>query len=135
MNRPALGDVALRVVIGGLAGAIAGIHLNLWSSYGYRHIPTIGALFMLNAIGGAVLALANLTLPRRVVPWAWLGTAGFAMATLVALLVSLNGKLFGFAETTSAPLVAPSIGLEAALLVLASSVAFCDLLARRQRSD
>lgn len=135
MNGQGLRNIAARVVIGGLAGAIAGIHLDLWSNYGYRHIPTIGALFMLNAFAGAVLALANLTLPRRVLPWAWLGTAGFALATLVALLVSLNGKLFGFTETTSAPLIAPSIGVEAAVLLLGSSAALWDLLACRRSSN
>lgn len=105
-------------MIGGLAGAIAGIHLDLWSHDGYRHIPTIGGLFLLNGIAGTVLALASVGLPRRVVPLAWLATAGFAGSTLIALLISLNGTLFGFHETTHAPLLGLSIAVEGAAFLV-----------------
>ena len=114
---------AVRVVVGGLAGAIAGIHLYLWSSDGYRHIPTIGALFLLNGIGGAVLALASFGFPRRAVHLAWLATAGFGAATLIALLISLNGTLFGFRETTSAPLLGLSIAVEGAAFLFGAAAA------------
>ena len=109
--------VLLRVLIASLAAAIAGIHLDLWSSYGYRHIPTIGYLFMLNGVAGSLLAIASLTVPRRVLLLTWVGTAGFGTATLVALLVSINAKLFGFTETSNAPLLAPSIAVEAAAAI------------------
>lgn len=127
-------QVILRVVTGGLAGAIAGIHLNLWSSDGYRHIPTIGVLFLLNGIAGALLTLASFGLPRRVVPLAWLATAGFAGSTLVALLISLNGTLFGFHETTSAPLLRLSIAVEGATFLFGGSAALGELRARRRRA-
>lgn len=117
MNRTNTATVVARAVLAGLAGAIAGIHLDLWTSYGYRHIPTIGSLFLLNVVAGAVLAIASLVLPRRVVPLAWLATAGFGIATLAAVIVSLNTTLFGFHETTSAPLLAASIAVEAAAVI------------------
>ena len=104
--------VLLRVLIASLAGTIAGIHLDLWSSYGYRNIPTIGALFILNAIAGSLLALTSLSLPRRYLAWAWIGIAAFGAGTLAAILVSINAKLFGFTETTDAPLLALSIAVE-----------------------
>lgn len=108
----------LRVIVAGLAGAIAWIHIDLWSSHGYRNIPTIGALFILNGVAGTLLALASLAVPRKVLPLAWIGAASFAAATLAALLVSINASLFGFTETAGAPLVSASIGVEAAAVAV-----------------
>lgn len=117
MTRTATTTLALRLSIAALAGTISGIHFDLWATYGYRHIPTIGALFLLNGVAGAVLAIASLALPGRIVPLAWLATAGFGLATVVAVIVSLNTTLFGFHETTSAPLLAASIAVEAAAVI------------------
>ncbi|HET6874286.1 MAG TPA: hypothetical protein VFH70_05880 [Acidimicrobiales bacterium] len=121
MTRTPAAAIVVRIVVAGLAGAIAGIHLDLWSGYGYRHIPTIGPLFLLNGISGAILAVASLTLPRRALPLGWLAVAGFAAATLGALLISLNTTLFGFHESTSAPLLAASIGVETAAIVVSTA--------------
>lgn len=121
---------AWRLLISALVGTIAGIHFDLWAANGYRHIPTIGALFLLNGISGAVIAVASITLPRRIVPLVWLAAAGFALATLVAVMVSLNTTLFGFHETTSAPLLAASIAVEAAA-VIAGAAATADGTRRR----
>jgi hypothetical protein len=116
---------AMRIVVAGLAGAIAGIHLELWSRDGYRHIPTIGPSFLLNVISGIILALASLGLPRRALPLVWAAVAGFAATTLAALLVSLDTTLFGFHETTGAPLLGASIGVEiAAILAGAAGAAW-----------
>lgn len=117
MTRPTATRISVRILIAGLAGTIAGIHLDLWASYGYRHIPTIGALFILNGVAGTLLALASLTAPRHILRLAWLATSTYAAATLAALLISLNGKLFGFTETTSAPLLGPSIAIEIAAVL------------------
>lgn len=117
MRRTAPTTLTWRLLIAALAGAIAGIHLDLWAADGYRHIPTIGGLFLLNGVAGSVLAVASLALPRRVVLLAWLATAGFAVTTLAALIVSLNTTLFGFHESTSAPLLVASIGVEAAAAI------------------
>lgn len=111
----------LRMLVAGMAAAIAGIHLDLWGRYGYRHIPTIGALFLLNVVAGFLLAVGSLVAPRRIVAVVWIATAGFAAATLAALMVSLNAKLFGFTETSSAPLLAPSIGVEAATVLVGAA--------------
>lgn len=116
-------SVLLRTVTAALAGTIAGIHLELWSGSGYRHIPTIGPLFVVNGIAGALLALACLALPLRVVRLAWAAIAGYAAATLASVLVSLNGGLFGFVETARAPLLAPSIAAEAAAIVIGAAAA------------
>lgn len=133
MTRPTTSIVVLRALIAALAGAIGGIHLDLWYARGYRHIPTIGALFLLNAVAGFLLAIGSLTLPSRVLPLAWLATAGYSAATLVALLISLNVTLFGFTETASAALLVPSVGIEATALVVCTTGAVLKLLSRGRR--
>ena len=123
MIRGAGADPVLRVVLAALAGTIAGIHFDLWNSYGYRHIPHIGPLFLLDAAAGVALAVASLVLPARLVALAWLGVAGYGAATLAAVLVSLGSGLLGFSETTSAPLLAPAIAAEAAAFVIGAGAA------------
>lgn len=47
-----------------LTAAMGGIHLVLWFD-GFRDIDIIGVLFLLNAAGAAVLAVALVAAPRR----------------------------------------------------------------------
>lgn len=135
MTRPVFVVSAPRVLVAGLVGAIAGIHLELWAGYGYRHIPTIGTLFLLNGIGGALLGLSALAPPRRLLPLAWIAAALFAGATLIALIISLNTTLFGFTETTAAPLLIPSIVLEAATVLTGGLATFQYLKGSRKAAD
>lgn len=104
---------AVRVAGAGLLGTMAGIHLHLYL-IGYRSIPTIGRLFLLNAVAGAVLAAAMLVTPRRWLPLAGLAGGATLAGTLGALVLSLTVGLFGFLESTKAPLVGASIAVEAA---------------------
>jgi predicted lipoprotein with Yx(FWY)xxD motif len=112
----------------GLLIASGAIHLDLYLT-GYRTIPTIGWLFLLQiiaafALGLAVLAMRLLdptagSLQTRLV--ATLG-AGFAIATLGGYLLSLWIGLFGFKEVrTTAGIVAGllEVGAFAALAALA----------------
>ena len=85
------------------------IHLHLWLE-GYRHIPTNGPLFLLDAVAGFILAAVVLVWPR---PLAGLLAAGYTAATLVALLISLAVGLFGFRESISASYVTQSLTIEA----------------------
>jgi predicted lipoprotein with Yx(FWY)xxD motif len=94
---------ALRITGAGLLAATAAIHLDLYLT-GYRNIPTIGWLFLLQVIAGFALAVAVLATGNRVV--AALG-AGFAAATLGGYLLSIWFGLFGFKEVrTTAGIVA-----------------------------
>jgi len=79
--------------------ATGAIHLDLYVT-GYRTIPTIGGLFLLQAIFSFVFGTAVLVWDSRLVAAAG---AGFVMATLVGYLLSLRVGLFGFREvrTTS----------------------------------
>src|SRR6478672_10033479 len=65
-ERPAPGWPAfiLRVAGSGLLIATAAIHLDLYLT-GYRTIPTIGWLFLLQVIAAFGLGLAVLAIPRR----------------------------------------------------------------------
>lgn len=101
---------ALRLVGAALLLTTGAIHLDLYLT-GYRHIPTIGTLFLLQVLTSAVLGLATLTLARRVV--ALMG-AGFALSTLVGYVLSLWFGLFGFHEVrTSAGAAAAAVELAA----------------------
>jgi hypothetical protein len=105
-----MGSVAARVTGAGLLVASAAIHLDLYLT-GYRSIPVIGWLFLLQVIAGFVLALAVLAVKR----W-WSAAAGacFATATLGGYLLSIWTGLFGFREIqTTAGIVAGVIEVAA----------------------
>ena len=99
----------------GIAGAAllvatGAIHLDLYLT-GYRTIPTIGWLFLLQVIAAFVLAAVI------AVTGNWLAAAagaGFAISTLGGYLLSLRVGLFGFREVrTTAGIVAGVIEVAA----------------------
>jgi hypothetical protein len=98
----------LRLGCTALLAWIGYIHLHLWLE-GYRHIPTNGPLFLLDAVAGFILATVVLAWPR---PLAGLLAAGYTAATLGALLISLAVGLFGFRESISASYVTESLTIE-----------------------
>ncbi len=106
--RPAV--TALIVVGAALLGAAAGIHLHLWLG-GYRRVPTIGPLFLLQAVGGIALTGALLLWRKLVV---LLAAALFQLATVGGLLLSVGVGLFGFRDSLSAPLAITSLVTELA---------------------
>jgi predicted lipoprotein with Yx(FWY)xxD motif len=96
----------LRIVGAGLLIATAAIHLDLYVT-GYRTIPTIGWLFLLQVIVAFLLGFVVLGTGSRLVAAAG---AGFAVATLGGYLLTLWIGLFGFRE------VRTSVGIEAAIV-------------------
>ena len=112
----------LRVAGAGLLIATGAIHLDLYLT-GYRTIPTIGWLFLLQVIAAFALALAVLVTGGRHVIAGRLAAAagaGFALATLAGYLLSVWIGLFGFKEVrTTAGIVAGVIEV-AAFAVLAA---------------
>jgi hypothetical protein len=108
----------LRIVGVGLLVAMAWIHFYLWLNGGYRSITPIGPLFLLNAIGGLVLAVALLVVPLRLLTVTTALSTLFMAGTLGALLLSLTSAgLFGFQESTLAPLVPATLWVESAGVV------------------
>jgi predicted lipoprotein with Yx(FWY)xxD motif len=119
---PGWSRVILRVAGSGLLIATAAIHLDLYLT-GYRTIPTIGWLFLLQVIAAFGLGLAVLAIPGRLVVAGRVAAAagaGFALATLGGYLLSLWIGLFGFTEVrTTAGIVAGVVEV-AAFVVLAA---------------
>src|SRR5579859_6715999 len=112
----------LRLAGGGLLAATGAIHLDLYLT-GYRSIPVIGWLFLLQVIAAFGLAAAVLVSRSRL---AALAGAGFVLSTLGGYLLSVWIGLFGFKEIrTTAGIVAGVIEVAAfaALAVLALSPA------------
>ena len=112
----------LRVAGAGLLIAAGAIHLDLYVT-GYRTIPTIGWLFLLQVIAAFGLGLAVLAIGgRRVIAGRLTAAAGagFALATLGGYLLSVWTGLFGFKEVrTTAGIVAGLVEV-AAFVVLAA---------------
>jgi predicted lipoprotein with Yx(FWY)xxD motif len=127
------GSSLLRRSVYGTAGAAllaasGAIHLDLYLT-GYRSIPTIGVLFLLQIIAAFALALAVLATIRVAGLVGFLAAVAgglFALATLGGYLLSLRVGLFGFREVrTTAGIVAGVIDVLAfvALALLALAVA------------
>jgi hypothetical protein len=93
------------------------IHFHLWDSVGYRHIATIGPLFLLQSIGGLIVGLGILAFRQ-----AWIAVAGvgFAASTMVGFLltVGLKSGLFNFKESWSAPFAHQAFAIEIATMVV-----------------
>jgi predicted lipoprotein with Yx(FWY)xxD motif len=110
-----LPGMLLRIAGTGLLWATAALHLDLYLT-GYRTIPTIGWLFLLQIVAGFALGALVLVLRSRLVAAAG---ALFALATLGGYLLTVQFGLFGFREVrTTAGIVAGIIEV-AAFAVLA----------------
>jgi predicted lipoprotein with Yx(FWY)xxD motif len=108
-------ELILLLAGAGLLWATGGIHLDLYLT-GYRTIPTIGWLFLLQVIAGLGLGLLVLVTRDRLAAAAG---ALFALATLGGYLLSVQFGLFGFREVrTTAGIVAGVVEV-AAFVVLA----------------
>ncbi len=105
----------LRIAGALLLAVSASIHLDLYLT-GYRSIPTIGWLFLLQVIVGFALAVAAL------VTRGWLAAAAsavFALSTLSAYLLAVWIGLFGFKEVRTRAGIAAGLIEVAAFAVLA----------------
>ena len=117
--------VVLRVVGALLLAAAGAIHLYLWST-GYDSIDWIGPLFLVNAVGGFVLALAVLTAPRRLLFWPAGAGALLQAGTLGGLILSSTVGLFGFVESSAASYYWDSVIVESVgFVVLAALAGIC----------
>jgi len=107
-----------------VAGALllvvsAGIHLDLYLT-GYRSIPTIGWLFLVQFVVAFVLAIGALVTHSRVVAVAG---AAFALSTLGCYLLAVWIGLFGYKEIRTRAGIAAGLIEVAAFATLALAVA------------
>lgn len=120
-------------VLGALAIlAVGAVHLQQYLGADYAAVPTIGPLFLANAIGSGIVGVALLLPLERLLaaPKAHVALAGLAMGavaiaigSLVALFVSESGSLFGFSETGYRAVIVIAIGAETATVMLLGPVA------------
>ena len=109
-------QLALRVAGAVLLAVSAGIHLDLYLT-GYRSIPTIGWLFLLQVIAGFALAAVVLATRSRLAAAAG---AAFALSTLGGYLLSVWIGLFGFKEVRTTSGIAAGLIEVAAFAVSAA---------------
>ncbi|MGB8197438.1 MAG: hypothetical protein WCF25_10585 [Acidimicrobiales bacterium] len=102
-----------------LLAATGAIHLDLYLT-GYKTLPTIGWLFLIQVISAFALALATLASASRLLAVAG---AGFLVSTFAGYLLALRVSLFGFREVrTTAGTVAGVIEIVGFALLLAFAV-------------
>jgi predicted lipoprotein with Yx(FWY)xxD motif len=111
--------LGLRLAGAGLLAATGAIHLDLYLT-GYRSIPTIGWMFLLQVITAFVLVVAVLATGSRLIAAAG---AGFALATLGGYLLSVWIGLFGFTEIRTTAGIAAGVIEVAAFAALAAYTA------------
>ena len=98
------------------------IHLGLYLT-GYRTIPTIGWLFLVQAVVAFILAVGALVTHSRLVAVAG---AAFALSTLGCYLLAVWIGLFGFKEIRTRAGIAAGLIEVAAFATLALAVAITD---------
>jgi hypothetical protein len=119
--------------LGALALLVVGaVHLQQFLAADYSAVPTIGPLFLLNAIAAGLVGIALLAPLERWVSdrrahlaVGLLASAGAAIAlgSLVALYISETGTLFGFAEDGYGTPIVIAIVAEVATVLLLAPVA------------
>jgi hypothetical protein len=101
--------------------AMGGIHLYL-VFHGVGGV--LGMLFVLNAVGALVLAIAMIVLRRQLLLVAGVLSLLFMLGTLLALVLALTIGLFGIRETLDFQLVPPTLVVESiGTIVLAVTAA------------
>lgn len=118
-RQPGLRLAGLRLAGGGLLAATGAVHLDLYLT-GYRSIPVIGWLFLLQVIAAFVLAAAVLASGSRLAAAAG---AGFSLSTLGGYLLSVRIGLFGFTEVRTTAGIAAGVIEVAAFAALAALAA------------
>lgn len=110
---------------------VGAVHLQQYAT-GYSAIPTIGPLFLLNAISAGVVGFGLLLpLERMLGPSRGNGALGvlalagvaIALGSLLALFISETGTLFGFSEDGYRAAIVIAIAIEAVATVLLGPVA------------
>ena len=118
-----------RVLAAACVSAVGAVHLYLYED-GFSAVPTIGRLFLANAIAAACIALVLLVDRRR---WIWSAlAAAYCIATLGSFLWSVQFGLFGYQETLRGAWQERAAVIEIAGAVLSMAAAI--LAARAQRA-
>ena len=102
--------IGLFAIGAGMVAWSGGLHLYLWGKEdGYRAVPTVGHLFLIQGIVGCALAVVAVVFRRLLVA---LAAAVYMAASIGALYKAIHGGLFGYGETSDAPYVQMSFVVE-----------------------
>jgi hypothetical protein len=123
--------IALRLLGVALTAAMGWIHLWLWLQ-GYREVPVIGTLFLVNAVCTVALIAALLAAPARFRRAVAMVAVLFTAGTLAGLVLSLTVGLFGTHESLQTPLVPTTLIVESAGVLVLGLIA---LLTSRPPAD
>jgi hypothetical protein len=124
--RPPAREVGAARRVAALAVLVSAVvHLALWAD-GYREIPVVGPLFLLQAVAGVVLAVLLAAWVHRLPA---LGAVGYGVATLGAYLLSLSVGFFGVREH-----VVTTEAVVAGVAELVAAVAGAVVLVRDRRA-
>jgi hypothetical protein len=123
--------------VGVLAVLVTGaVHLQQYLGE-YHEVPTIGPLFLLNAIGAGVVAVGLLIPLQRwlgerrgeiAVGMLALGGVAIGLGSLIGLYIAETSTLFGFSEGTLETVMWIAIVAEAAAVALLGPVALANLV-------
>jgi hypothetical protein len=105
---------ALFIVDGGLLVASGVIHLHLWD-IAYRHVPTLGPLFLVQVIAAFVIGV-TIVATRHLLAVA--AGAALAAGTIVGFILVRTVGLFGFKLGFSSGLSNTVLVIEAVAVVL-----------------
>jgi hypothetical protein len=116
---------------------VGAVHLQQYLGNGYSVLPTIGPLFLLNAIGAGIVAICLLAPIERMLGDRQADLAAgllavaaltIAIGSLVALFVAESQPLFGFMEQGYDTPILIAIVSEALTVIMLAPVAATNLL-------
>jgi hypothetical protein len=110
-----------RALAAALVLIIAGVHFQQYVDF-MSQVPTVGVLFLLNAAGGAGLALALISPDRTLRTGAALGSLGLAIGSLISITIALQSSFFGYSEPSLRLPIVLAILAELALLPVAAAL-------------
>jgi hypothetical protein len=100
----------------------AAVHLYLWFD-GMRDADVVGPAFMLNAVGGAVIAVLLLGWRHWIPPFL---AVGFGLSTLTGFVIAATVGLFGVQESWTGWAVWTAAVAEVAAIVLGAMLLLAD---------
>ena len=93
-HRATANEMKLRILAAAAVLVSAAVHLHLWFDV-FRHAHVIGPAFMLNVVGGTIIAVLLVTW-RHWIPL--LLAVGFGASTLGAFIIATTAGLYGVQE-------------------------------------
>jgi hypothetical protein len=104
------------------------VHLHLWD-IAYRHVDTLGPLFIVQGVATIAVAILLVLWPRAIVV-----VAGLALAagTILGFVKALNGGIFGFTLPVVTNWAKLALGAEIGVVVTLATAGWLMLAGRPQ---